>query len=178
MPLRRRAAWFGPRPSPISSPVILTYMRAFRLGDRVQIADTVGDVVEVSSLVTRIRTIKNVEIPIANSMIQTIIFPRDIVPLRSGWNWGRTLMGSGRCGETRWELVRARELLIESRNLSRPVTRSPRLAQAELAHVVRINLQGLHRWHIKSLLLNKAMPYVPGLRRSPENRTVINAALA
>jgi small-conductance mechanosensitive channel len=48
---------------------ILTYMRAFRLGDRVQIADTVGDVVEVSFLVTRIRTIKNVEITIANSMV-------------------------------------------------------------------------------------------------------------
>jgi small-conductance mechanosensitive channel len=49
--------------------VILTYMRAFRLGDRVQIADTVGDVVEVSLLVTRVRTIKNVEITIANSMV-------------------------------------------------------------------------------------------------------------
>jgi len=49
--------------------IILTYMRAFRLGDRVQIADTIGDVVEVSLLVTRIRTIKNVEITIANSMV-------------------------------------------------------------------------------------------------------------
>lgn len=49
--------------------VILTYMRAFRLGDRVQIADTVGDVMESSLLVTRIRTIKNVEITIANSMV-------------------------------------------------------------------------------------------------------------
>lgn len=49
--------------------VILTYMRAFRLGDRVQIADTVGDVIETSLLVTRIRTIKNVEITIANSMV-------------------------------------------------------------------------------------------------------------
>jgi len=49
--------------------VILTYMRAFKLGDRVQIADTVGDVMESSLLVTRIRTIKNVEITIANSMV-------------------------------------------------------------------------------------------------------------
>lgn len=49
--------------------VILTYMRAFRLGDRVQIADTVGDVIEISLLVTRVRTIKNVEITIANSMV-------------------------------------------------------------------------------------------------------------
>ncbi|MDE1163579.1 MAG: mechanosensitive ion channel [Acidobacteriaceae bacterium] len=49
--------------------VILTYMRAFRMGDRVQIADTVGDVIESSLLVTRIRTIKNVEITIANSQV-------------------------------------------------------------------------------------------------------------
>lgn len=49
--------------------VILTYMRAFRIGDRVKIADTVGDVLEKTLLITRIRTIKNVEITIANSMV-------------------------------------------------------------------------------------------------------------
>ncbi len=49
--------------------VILTYMRAFTIGDRVKIADTIGDVTEKTLLVTRIRTIKNVEITIANSMV-------------------------------------------------------------------------------------------------------------
>lgn len=49
--------------------VILTYMRAFTIGDRVKIADTMGDVIEKTLLVTRIRTIKNVEITIANSMV-------------------------------------------------------------------------------------------------------------
>ena len=49
--------------------VILTYMRAFKLGDRVKIADTMGDVIEKTLLVTRIRTIKNVEITIANAMV-------------------------------------------------------------------------------------------------------------
>jgi small-conductance mechanosensitive channel len=49
--------------------VILTYMRAFKLGDRVKIAETVGDVVESTLLVTRLRSIKNVEITIANSMV-------------------------------------------------------------------------------------------------------------
>lgn len=49
--------------------VILTYMRAFTIGDRVRIADTVGDVMEKTLLVTRVRTIKNVEITIANSMV-------------------------------------------------------------------------------------------------------------
>ncbi len=49
--------------------VILTYMRAFKLGDRVRIADTVGDVREKNLLVTRVRTIKNVDITIPNSMV-------------------------------------------------------------------------------------------------------------
>ena len=49
--------------------VVLTYMRAFDIGDRVRIADTVGDVIETTLLVTRIRTIKNVDITIPNSMV-------------------------------------------------------------------------------------------------------------
>jgi small-conductance mechanosensitive channel len=39
------------------------------LGDRVKIAETVGDVVEKNLLVTRIRTIKNVDITIPNIMV-------------------------------------------------------------------------------------------------------------
>ncbi|HVU45340.1 MAG TPA: mechanosensitive ion channel family protein [Terracidiphilus sp.] len=49
--------------------VILTYMRAFKIGDRVQIADTTGDVIEKTLLVTRVRTIKNVDVTIANAMV-------------------------------------------------------------------------------------------------------------
>ncbi len=49
--------------------VILTYMRPFKIGDRVKIADTIGDVVEKTLLVTRVRTIKNVDITIPNSMV-------------------------------------------------------------------------------------------------------------
>ena len=44
-------------------------MRPFQDGDRVKIADTVGDVVGRTLLVTRIRTIKNVDITIPNSMV-------------------------------------------------------------------------------------------------------------
>lgn len=53
----------------VISGVILTYMRPFRVGDRVRISDAVGDVLEKSLLVTRIRTIKNVEIIVPNSSI-------------------------------------------------------------------------------------------------------------
>ncbi|MFZ5434008.1 MAG: mechanosensitive ion channel family protein [Calditrichota bacterium] len=49
--------------------VILTYMRPFKIGDRVRIADTVGDVIEKTLLVTRVRTIKNVDITIPNAMV-------------------------------------------------------------------------------------------------------------
>ncbi len=49
--------------------IVLTYMIPFRPGDRVKIADTVGDVVESNLLVVRVRTIKNVEITIPNAAV-------------------------------------------------------------------------------------------------------------
>jgi len=49
--------------------VVLTYTRAFKIGDRVRIADTLGDVNEKSIFVTRIITPKNVEIAIPNSLV-------------------------------------------------------------------------------------------------------------
>jgi small-conductance mechanosensitive channel len=49
--------------------VVLTYMRPFKDGDRVQIADTIGDVLGKGVLVTRIRTIKNEDITIPNALV-------------------------------------------------------------------------------------------------------------
>jgi small-conductance mechanosensitive channel len=49
--------------------VVLTYTRAFKIGDRVRIADTVGNVEEKSLFVTRVATPKNVEIAIPNAMV-------------------------------------------------------------------------------------------------------------
>ncbi len=49
--------------------VVLTYMRPFKIGDRVKIADTTGDIIEKTLLVTRVRTIKNVDISIPNAMV-------------------------------------------------------------------------------------------------------------
>nr|WP_320132444.1 mechanosensitive ion channel family protein [uncultured Holophaga sp.] len=49
--------------------VLITYMRPFHVGDRIAVGETVGDVVEKSMLVTRIRTIKNVEITIPNATL-------------------------------------------------------------------------------------------------------------
>lgn len=53
----------------VISGVILTYMRPFQIGDRVRISDAVGDVLEKSLFVTRLRTIKNEEIIVPNSSI-------------------------------------------------------------------------------------------------------------
>ncbi len=55
--------------SNIISGIVLTYTRGLRIGDRVQIGDAVGDVVDRNLLVTRVRTIKNVVITIPNGMV-------------------------------------------------------------------------------------------------------------
>jgi small-conductance mechanosensitive channel len=49
--------------------VMLTYMRPFRVGDRVRIADTTGDILEKTLLVTRVRTIHHEDITIPNAMV-------------------------------------------------------------------------------------------------------------
>ncbi len=49
--------------------LVLTYMRLFKIGDRVKIGEVTGDVIEKSMLVTRIRTIKNEIISIPNSTV-------------------------------------------------------------------------------------------------------------
>jgi small-conductance mechanosensitive channel len=53
----------------IISGVVITYTRGLKVGDRVQIGEAMGDVVERNLLVTRIRTIKNIDITIPNGML-------------------------------------------------------------------------------------------------------------
>lgn len=55
--------------SNILAGVVLTYMRPYKIGDFVKIADQVGNVLEKGLLVTRLRTNKNVEVTIPNSAI-------------------------------------------------------------------------------------------------------------
>ncbi len=49
--------------------IVLIYTRGFRIGDRIAIDDTVGTVVEQSLLVIRVKTIKNVQVTIPNSIV-------------------------------------------------------------------------------------------------------------
>lgn len=55
--------------SNIFAGVILTYTRAFQIGDRVKIAETIGDIVDKTLFVTRIRTIENVVVTIPNGTV-------------------------------------------------------------------------------------------------------------
>ena len=47
----------------------MTYRRAFKLGDRIKVDDFTGDVVEIRNLVTHLRTPKNEEVVLPNSVI-------------------------------------------------------------------------------------------------------------
>ena len=51
--------------------LIITYMRPFKLGDRIKLNDTTGNVIEKTPLVTRIRTPKNEVVTIPNSFIMS-----------------------------------------------------------------------------------------------------------
>jgi small-conductance mechanosensitive channel len=57
--------------SNIVAGLVLTYMRAYKIGDRVKIGEATGDVVEKSLLVTRILTIKNEIVSIPNSTVMS-----------------------------------------------------------------------------------------------------------
>ena len=68
--------------SNIMAGIVLTYMRLFKIGDRVKIGEIVGDIIEKSLLVTRIRTTKNEIISIPNSSVlnsHTVNYSSDTV---------------------------------------------------------------------------------------------------
>ena len=51
--------------------LVITYMRPFKRGDRIQLNDTTGNVIEKTPLVTRIKTPKNEVVTIPNSFIMS-----------------------------------------------------------------------------------------------------------
>ena len=51
--------------------LVITYMRPFKLGDRIKLNDTTGNVIEKTPFVTRIRTPKNEVVTIPNSFIMS-----------------------------------------------------------------------------------------------------------
>ncbi len=51
--------------------LVITYMRPFKLGDRIKLNDTTGNVIEKTAFVTRLRTTKNEVVTIPNSFIMS-----------------------------------------------------------------------------------------------------------
>ena len=51
--------------------IVITYTRAFRIGDYVRISDTEGKIIERTAFVTRIRTPKNLEVSMPNATIMS-----------------------------------------------------------------------------------------------------------
>ena len=51
--------------------LVITYMRPFKVGDRIKLNDTTGDIIEKTPLVTRIRTPKNEVVTVPNSFIMS-----------------------------------------------------------------------------------------------------------
>lgn len=51
--------------------LVITYMRPFKLGDRIKLNDTTGNVIEKTPFVTRLRTPKNEVVTIPNSFIMS-----------------------------------------------------------------------------------------------------------
>jgi small-conductance mechanosensitive channel len=101
--------------------IVLTYTGAFRVGDRVKVGDSFGDIVETTLLATRVRTIKNEEITIPNSVVlgtSTLNYSRSATTL------GLILHTSVTIGyDAPWRKVR--DLLIEAALATPGVLREP-----------------------------------------------------
>jgi len=106
----------------IVSGVVLTYTRGLRIGDRVKIGGTMGDVVERTMLVTRIRTIKNVVVSIPNSMvINNEIINYSALTTKDGLILNTTVTIGY---DVPWR--RVYELLIRAALATRDIQRSPK----------------------------------------------------
>lgn len=51
--------------------LVITFMRPFRVGDRIKLNDTMGDIIEKTALVTRVKTPKNEIVTVPNSFVMS-----------------------------------------------------------------------------------------------------------
>lgn len=90
--------------------LVITYMRPFKVGDRIKIGEITGDVIEKSMLVTRIRTTKNEDITMPNA---TVLSGHTINYTTSASELGLILYSSVTIGyDVPWKQVH--ELLISA----------------------------------------------------------------
>ena len=91
----------------------MTYRRAFRVGDRIQVGEVLGDVSEVRLQVTHVRSPKNEEIVIPNSLILNSNVTNYSTLARTRGLILHTTVGIGY--DTPWRQVEAMLLLAASR---------------------------------------------------------------
>ena len=99
----------------------MTYRRAFKLGDRIKIGEHVGDVTEIRQLVTNLRTVKNEEIVVPNSLILNSSVVNYSTQARTGQLVLHTTVGIGY--ETPWRQVEA--MLLEAAARTDGVKKEP-----------------------------------------------------
>lgn len=110
--------------------LVITYMRPFRVGDRIKIGEVTGEIVEKALLVTRVRTDKNEDITVPNS---TVLTGHTINYTSSSKELGLILNTSISIGyQVPWKQVH--ELLIEAAASTEGVnvTREPFVLQTKL----------------------------------------------
>lgn len=102
--------------------LVITYMRPFRIGDRVKMDDCIGNVIEKTALVTRVRTPKNELITIPNS---TVMNSKTVNYSQSAREYGLILYTSVTIGyDVPWTKVH--ELLKEVAERTELVMKKPK----------------------------------------------------
>jgi small-conductance mechanosensitive channel len=99
----------------------MTYRRAFKRGDRIQIGEHIGDVTEVRQLVTHIRTPKNEEVVVPNSLILNSSVVNYSTLARQGQLVLHTTVGIGY--ETPWRQVEA--MLLQAASNTQGILKEP-----------------------------------------------------
>jgi small-conductance mechanosensitive channel len=110
---------------------MMTYRRAFKVGDRVQIGDTMGDVIEMRLQVTHLRTFKNEEVIIPNSQILSAAVVNYGSLIRDRGLILHTEVGIGY--ETPWRQVEAMLLEAAGRVQGQPAEARPYVLIKKLA---------------------------------------------
>ena len=100
----------------------MTYRRAFRIGDRIQINEHIGDVMELRLLVTRLHTPKNEEVVVPNSVILNSNVINYSTLARDGRLILHTTVGIGY--ETPWRQVEA--MLLQAAERTEGLLREPK----------------------------------------------------
>ena len=91
----------------------MTYRRAFRVGDRIKVGDLMGDVTQVGLMVTNLRSVKNEEIVVPNSLILNSNLVNYSSIARERGLILHTIVGIGY--ETPWRQVEAMLLMAAER---------------------------------------------------------------